>query len=171
MMIFSRNHFCGTQLPVSWLGNHIYTVVAAMASILWCRHGCGSEPRKFITYWRHRPAVYVKKGAVNGLNWWLSSLCAGWFIDAIWCEAVMSLNGCDEDETIRILAGRPTMVAAMADMISNRVGSGEKVPSELKRAIMQGITDKKLTQAQLAQEYESGKAIPNQQIIAYLAKP
>ncbi|GJS05594.1 hypothetical protein Tco_0322102 [Tanacetum coccineum] len=27
------------------------------------------------------------------------------FIDAIWCEAVMSLNGCDEDETIRILAG------------------------------------------------------------------
>ncbi|GJT09523.1 patatin-like protein 1 [Tanacetum coccineum] len=62
---------------------------------------------------RHRPAVYVKKGAVNGLNWWLSGLCAGWFIDAIWCEAVMSLNGCDEDETIRILAGRPTMVAAM----------------------------------------------------------
>ncbi|GJR45518.1 hypothetical protein Tco_1313621 [Tanacetum coccineum] len=39
------------------------------------------------------------------------------FIDAIWCEAVMSLNGCDEDETIRILAGRPTMVAAMADIM------------------------------------------------------
>ncbi|GJS80990.1 hypothetical protein Tco_0747531 [Tanacetum coccineum] len=27
------------------------------------------------------------------------------FIDAVWCEAVMSLNSCDEDETIRILAG------------------------------------------------------------------
>ncbi|GJX38639.1 4-coumarate--CoA ligase 2-like protein [Tanacetum coccineum] len=40
------------------------------------------------------------------------------FIDAVWCEAVISLNGCDEDETIRILAGRPTMVAAMADMSS-----------------------------------------------------
>ncbi|GJS24481.1 hypothetical protein Tco_0453113 [Tanacetum coccineum] len=139
------------------------------------------------------------------------------FIDAIWCEAVMSLNGCDEDETIRILARRPTMVAAMADMSVARLfeapthcrkrvytynlltafsisfyvirmmvisfvmgcdGSNgfnkdvyvsdfirpilllrllaylslyEKVPSELKRVIMHGRTDKKLTQAQLAQ--------------------
>ncbi|GKC16348.1 multiprotein-bridging factor 1a, partial [Tanacetum coccineum] len=53
----------------------------------------------------------------------------------------------------------------------------EKVPSELKRAIMQGRTDKKLTQAQLAQMineiiqvYESGKAIPNQQIITKLER-
>ncbi|KAL1567246.1 Multiprotein-bridging factor 1b [Salvia divinorum] len=56
----------------------------------------------------------------------------------------------------------------------------EKVPSELKRAIMQGRMQKKLTQAQLGQminekpqviqEYESGKAIPNQQIIAKLER-
>ncbi|GJW59101.1 hypothetical protein Tco_0105832, partial [Tanacetum coccineum] len=45
-------------------------------------------------------------------------LALGEFIDAIWCEVVMSLNGCDKDETIRILARRPTMVAAMADMSS-----------------------------------------------------
>ncbi|MBF6271779.1 multiprotein bridging factor 1, partial [Nocardia farcinica] len=47
----------------------------------------------------------------------------------------------------------------------------DRVPTELKKALMQGRTDKKLTQAQLAQvinekpqiiqEYESGKAIPN----------
>ncbi|EPS59923.1 multiprotein bridging factor 1a [Genlisea aurea] len=58
--------------------------------------------------------------------------------------------------------------------------SHEKVPSELKKAIMQARMDKKLTQAQVAQiinekpqiiqEYESGKAIPNQQIISKLEK-
>ncbi|MFS7896264.1 putative transcription factor Lambda-DB family [Helianthus anomalus] len=56
----------------------------------------------------------------------------------------------------------------------------EKVPTELKKAIIQGRTEKKLTQAQLAQlinekpqiiqEYESGKAIPNQQIITKLER-
>ncbi|XP_073287247.1 multiprotein-bridging factor 1b-like [Primulina huaijiensis] len=56
----------------------------------------------------------------------------------------------------------------------------DKVPSELKKAIMQARMDKKLTQSQLAQlinekpqiiqEYESGKAIPNQQIISKLEK-
>ncbi|KAL6543322.1 Multiprotein-bridging factor 1a [Orobanche hederae] len=56
----------------------------------------------------------------------------------------------------------------------------EKVPTELKKAIMQARMDKKLTQAQLAkminekpqviQEYECGKAIPNQQIICKLEK-
>ena len=56
----------------------------------------------------------------------------------------------------------------------------DKVPSELKKAIMQARTDKKLTQSQLAQlinekpqiiqEYESGKAIPNQQIIGKLER-
>ncbi|CAN0891324.1 Multiprotein-bridging factor 1b [Linum grandiflorum] len=56
----------------------------------------------------------------------------------------------------------------------------ERVPSELKKAIMQGRMDKKLTQSQLAQlinekpqiiqEYESGKAIPNQQIIGKLER-
>ncbi|KAK6157320.1 hypothetical protein DH2020_011603 [Rehmannia glutinosa] len=64
----------------------------------------------------------------------------------------------------------------------------EKVPTELKKAIMQARMDKKLTQSQLAQlnlrvgvqiinekpqiiqEYESGKAIPNQQIISKLER-
>ncbi|KAJ4768019.1 Multiprotein-bridging factor 1 [Rhynchospora pubera] len=56
----------------------------------------------------------------------------------------------------------------------------ERVPTELKKAIMQARLDKKLTQAQLAQlinekpqviqEYESGKAIPNQQIIGKLER-
>ncbi|KAL1290039.1 hypothetical protein AAHE18_20G100500 [Arachis hypogaea] len=54
------------------------------------------------------------------------------------------------------------------------------VPTELKKAVMQARMDKKLTQAQLAQiinkkpqviqEYESGKAIPNQQIIGKLER-
>ncbi|KAH0651973.1 hypothetical protein AABB24_013257 [Solanum stoloniferum] len=56
----------------------------------------------------------------------------------------------------------------------------QKVPTELKKAIMQARQDKKLTQSQLAQlinekpqiiqEYESGKAIPNQQIISKLER-
>ncbi|XP_073123433.1 multiprotein-bridging factor 1b-like [Henckelia pumila] len=56
----------------------------------------------------------------------------------------------------------------------------DKVATELKKAIMQARMDKKLTQSQLAQlinekpqiiqEYESGKAIPNQQIISKLEK-
>jgi len=55
-----------------------------------------------------------------------------------------------------------------------------KVNTEVKKAIMQGRLAKKLTQAQLAQqinekpqiiqEYESGKAIPNQQILAKLER-
>lgn len=59
-------------------------------------------------------------------------------------------------------------------------GADEKVPSELKKAIMQARMEKKLTQAQLGQminekpqviqEYESGKAIPNQQIISKLER-
>ncbi|KAJ7539876.1 hypothetical protein O6H91_11G113000 [Diphasiastrum complanatum] len=58
--------------------------------------------------------------------------------------------------------------------------SHEKVPTELRKNIMQARLDKKLTQAQLAQqinekpqivqEYESGKAIPNQQIVAKLER-
>ncbi|KAK9268521.1 hypothetical protein L1049_000274 [Liquidambar formosana] len=56
----------------------------------------------------------------------------------------------------------------------------ERVPTELKKSIMQARLDKKLTQAQLAQminekpqviqEYESGKAIPNQQLIGKLER-
>ncbi|XP_072967749.1 multiprotein-bridging factor 1b-like [Typha angustifolia] len=58
--------------------------------------------------------------------------------------------------------------------------SHERVPSELKKNLMQARLDKKLTQAKLAQlinekpqiiqEYESGKAIPNQQIITKLER-
>ncbi|WZY87630.1 hypothetical protein YC2023_044365 [Brassica napus] len=56
----------------------------------------------------------------------------------------------------------------------------ERVPTELKKAIMQARGEKKLTQSQLAQlinekpqviqEYESGKAIPNQQILIKLER-
>uniref|UniRef100_A0A5B7C6Q8 Putative multiprotein-bridging factor 1b-like n=1 Tax=Davidia involucrata TaxID=16924 RepID=A0A5B7C6Q8_DAVIN len=58
--------------------------------------------------------------------------------------------------------------------------SHERVPNELKKNIMQARINKKLTQSQLAQvinekpqviqEYESGKAIPNQQIITKLER-
>ncbi|KAK3198626.1 hypothetical protein Dsin_022041 [Dipteronia sinensis] len=58
--------------------------------------------------------------------------------------------------------------------------SHDRVPTELKKAIMQARMDKKFTQAQLAQminekpqiiqEYESGKAIPNQQILTKLER-
>eukprot|EP00850_Spirogloea_muscicola_P005804 SM000027S09585 [mRNA] locus=s27:129364:130548:- [translate_table: standard] len=56
----------------------------------------------------------------------------------------------------------------------------ERISSELKTNIMKARLDKKWTQAQLAQqinekpnviqEYESGKAIPNQQIISKLER-
>ncbi|XWS44523.1 hypothetical protein CRYUN_Cryun15aG0052500 [Craigia yunnanensis] len=56
----------------------------------------------------------------------------------------------------------------------------ERVTTDLKKNIMQSRMDKKLTQSQLAQminekpqiiqEYESGKAIPNQQIISKLER-
>ncbi|XP_042451780.1 multiprotein-bridging factor 1b-like [Zingiber officinale] len=58
--------------------------------------------------------------------------------------------------------------------------SHERVSTELKKNIMQARLAKKLTQAQLAQlinekpqiiqDYESGKAIPNQQIITKLER-
>ncbi|KAH7404167.1 hypothetical protein KP509_15G013500 [Ceratopteris richardii] len=56
----------------------------------------------------------------------------------------------------------------------------EKVSSDLKKAIIQARMEKKMTQAKLAQlinekpqivqDYESGKAIPNQQIISKLER-
>lgn len=56
----------------------------------------------------------------------------------------------------------------------------EKVSSELKKQIQKARLEKKLTQAQLAQminekpnvinEYESGKAIPNPQILSKLSR-
>ena len=58
--------------------------------------------------------------------------------------------------------------------------SHAKVECEVKKAIMKGRLAKKMTQAQLAQqinekpqiiqEYESGKAIPNQQILSKLER-
>ena len=58
--------------------------------------------------------------------------------------------------------------------------SHKKVGGEVKKAIMQGRLAKKMTQAQVAQminekpqiiqEYESGKAIPNQQILGKLER-
>ncbi|GJS27008.1 hypothetical protein Tco_0487628 [Tanacetum coccineum] len=61
MMIFFRIRVCGTQLPIAWLGNHVYTTIAAMVCILWCRRGCGSEPHKFVTYCRHWAALLTKR--------------------------------------------------------------------------------------------------------------
>jgi putative transcription factor len=56
----------------------------------------------------------------------------------------------------------------------------EKVSTELKKQIIQARTAKKLTQAQLAQlinekpqiiqDYESGKAIPNPQVLSKLSR-
>lgn len=56
----------------------------------------------------------------------------------------------------------------------------QRVPTELKKQIVKARTDKKMTQSQLAQainekpqviqEYESGKAIPNPQIITKMSR-
>jgi len=56
----------------------------------------------------------------------------------------------------------------------------DRVSFDLKKAIMQARLDKKMTQAQLAQminekpqviqEYESGKAIPNQQVLGKIER-
>ncbi|PWA42663.1 multiprotein bridging factor 1A [Artemisia annua] len=92
-----------------------------------------------------------------------------------------------EIETVRKAAAGSNKAASSSTSLNTRKLdeetenlTHEKVPSELKKAIMQGRTDKKLTQAQLAQminekpqiiqEYESGKAIPNQQIITKLER-
>ena len=58
--------------------------------------------------------------------------------------------------------------------------SHEKVSTELKKLVMQARTAKKMTQAQLAQainekpqtvqEYEQGKAIPNNQILGKMER-
>ncbi|KDO46995.1 hypothetical protein CISIN_1g031871mg [Citrus sinensis] len=68
----------------------------------------------------------------------------------------------------------------LALLLSVLYCTDDRVPSELKKAIVQARNDKKLTQSQLAQlinekpqviqEYESGKAIPNQQILTKLER-
>jgi putative transcription factor len=92
-----------------------------------------------------------------------------------------------ELETIKKFnAGSNKSASSATDMNTKRLDdetdvlAHEKVSGELKKNIMQARLDKKLTQAQLAQlinekpqivqEYESGKAIPNQQIISKLER-
>ncbi|KAM0062511.1 putative transcription factor Lambda-DB family [Helianthus debilis subsp. tardiflorus] len=92
-----------------------------------------------------------------------------------------------EIETVRKAAAGSNKAASSSTSLNTRKLdeetenlTHEKVPTELKKAIIQGRTEKKLTQAQLAQlinekpqiiqEYESGKAIPNQQIITKLER-
>ena len=74
------------------------------------------------------------------------------------------------------------MVARVVIMSSSFVMqyTDQKVSSELKKLIMQARTAKKMTQAQLAQainekpqtvqEYEQGKAIPNNQILGKMER-
>ncbi|GAB2229870.1 hypothetical protein Droror1_Dr00014126 [Drosera rotundifolia] len=92
-----------------------------------------------------------------------------------------------EIETVRKAAAGTNRAASSSTTLNTRkldeeteVLAHERVPTELKKAIMQARQDKKLTQSQLAQlinekpqiiqEYESGKAIPNQQIIGKLER-
>ncbi|KAL8141293.1 hypothetical protein V2J09_007314 [Rumex salicifolius] len=92
-----------------------------------------------------------------------------------------------EIETVRKAAAGSNKAASSSTTLNTRKLDEEtenlahdRVPTELKKAIMQARLDKKLTQAQLAQlinekpqiiqEYESGKAIPNQQIIGKLER-
>ncbi|KAG5546104.1 multiprotein-bridging factor 1b [Rhododendron vialii] len=92
-----------------------------------------------------------------------------------------------EIETIKKSTGGSNKAASSSTSLNTRKLdeetenlSHDRVPTELKKAIMQARQDKKLTQAQLAQlinekpqviqEYESGKAIPNQQIIGKLER-
>ncbi|GAB4849384.1 Multiprotein-bridging factor 1b [Ancistrocladus abbreviatus] len=92
-----------------------------------------------------------------------------------------------EIESIRKANAGTNKAASSSTTLNTRKLDGETenlahdhVSTELKKAIMQARMDKKLTQAQLAQlinekpqiiqEYESGKAIPNQQIIGKLER-
>ncbi|KMS98291.1 hypothetical protein BVRB_4g093940 [Beta vulgaris subsp. vulgaris] len=92
-----------------------------------------------------------------------------------------------EIETVRKAVAGTNKAASSSTTLNTRKLDDEtenlahdRVPTELKKAIMQARMDKKLTQSQLAQlinekpqiiqEYESGKAIPNQQIIGKLER-
>ncbi|KAK9674501.1 hypothetical protein RND81_12G236900 [Saponaria officinalis] len=92
-----------------------------------------------------------------------------------------------EIESVRKAAAGTNKAASSSTTLNTRKLDEEtenlahdRVPTELKKAIMQARMDKKLTQSQLAQvinekpqiiqEYESGKAIPNQQIIGKLER-
>ncbi|XP_010524071.1 PREDICTED: multiprotein-bridging factor 1b-like [Tarenaya hassleriana] len=92
-----------------------------------------------------------------------------------------------EIETVRKFNGGTNKAASSSTSLNTKKLDDDtenlthdRVPTELKKAIMQARTEKKLTQAQLAQiinekpqviqEYESGKAIPNQQILSKLER-
>ncbi|XAR49537.1 hypothetical protein NMG60_11032775 [Bertholletia excelsa] len=92
-----------------------------------------------------------------------------------------------EIETVRKAAAGSNKAASSSTSLNTRKLdeetenlSHDRVPTELKKNIMQARLNKKLTQSQLAQminekpqviqEYESGKAIPNQQIITKLER-
>ncbi|KAK7272426.1 hypothetical protein RJT34_29014 [Clitoria ternatea] len=94
--------------------------------------------------------------------------------------------GADIDTVKKFNAGTNKSASSSTSLNTKRLDDDteslahDRVPTELKKAIMQARMDKKLTQAQLAQiinekpqviqEYESGKAIPNQQIIGKLER-
>jgi len=85
-------------------------------------------------------------------------------------------------ETVKKVAGVQTTTGKSAAKIDAETEDFkiEKVSTELKKQIIQARTAKKLTQAQLAQlvnekpsvinEYESGKAIPNPQILSKMSR-
>ncbi|KAF6153199.1 hypothetical protein GIB67_016678 [Kingdonia uniflora] len=92
-----------------------------------------------------------------------------------------------EIETVKKATAGTNKAAASSTTLNTRKLDDEtenlahdRVPTELKKNIMQARMDKKLTQSQLAQlinekpnviqEYESGKAIPNQQIITKMER-
>ncbi|KAJ8633413.1 hypothetical protein MRB53_026749 [Persea americana] len=92
-----------------------------------------------------------------------------------------------EIETVRKSAAGTNKAASSSTSLNTRKLDDEtenlahdRVPTELRKNIQQARMDKKLTQSQLGQlinekpqviqEYESGKAIPNQQIITKLER-
>uniref|UniRef100_A0A8I7B3J9 HTH cro/C1-type domain-containing protein n=2 Tax=Hordeum vulgare subsp. vulgare TaxID=112509 RepID=A0A8I7B3J9_HORVV len=95
-------------------------------------------------------------------------------------------SGAEIDTTKKYNAGTNKAASSGTSLNTKRLDddtenlSHERVSSDLKKNLMQARLDKKMTQAQLAQminekpqviqEYESGKAIPNNQIIGKLER-
>uniref|UniRef100_A0A0D3DU78 Protein kinase domain-containing protein n=3 Tax=Brassica TaxID=3705 RepID=A0A0D3DU78_BRAOL len=95
-------------------------------------------------------------------------------------------SGADIESVRKFNAGTNKAASSSTSLNTKRLDDDtetlahERVPTELKKAIMQARGEKKLTQSQLAQlinekpqviqEYESGKAIPNQQILSKLER-
>lgn len=95
-------------------------------------------------------------------------------------------SGAEIDTTKKYNAGTNKAASSGTSLNTKRLDEDtenlahERVSSDLKKNLMQARLDKKMTQAQLAQminekpqviqEYESGKAIPNNQIIGKLER-